>query len=533
MKMELPRRRVSLAAGGVGLVALGALVVALAPRAAHEPAGHLAAAHLAAAPAASALREKDGVATKWANARTVDVFEPEGDDEYATYRAPAIVSLGGTVLLAFAEAYRSADTASAAQPVDIVVKRSDDRGLSWSPSFHVVVGNQLGLSGGDARARGRTAYSKPTPIAVAPAPGGRPSVLLLFAVNETLLYETRSRDGRDWTPPRDLSAGVKLAGWGRVVPGPGHGLQLAHGPAAGRLLAPFAHSLLTASVVQTQTWRADPTDARAPAQVETAYAVENAAAREERSAGRSSHAPLHLSPQRIEGRLFDDPGGSGGAGGAGGRAGGAACYGLQAAEAFARHVGVLYSDDGGENWHVGASLPAVGAQHLALAQLPSGELVAIARARAPTAAARAAAADGGGAGCAQLASSLDGGITWALRAPAADGGCALANPAVDGALGAQGVWLFALGQHGAAAAAAGAAADASARAQLGVYASPDGGERWALVGRPAGSSLSGASDLTSWAASGIDPWPEVGALYEHGRGLATTISFTRAQLGDE
>jgi sialidase-1 len=64
----------------------------------------------------------------------VDVFV-SGQDGYHTYRIPAIEVAADGTLLALAEArkHNAADPGMNHNDIDLVMKRSTDRGQSWSP----------------------------------------------------------------------------------------------------------------------------------------------------------------------------------------------------------------------------------------------------------------------------------------------------------------------------------------------------------------------------------------------------------------
>ncbi|KAG8461557.1 hypothetical protein KFE25_001161 [Diacronema lutheri] len=487
--MLLPRKRAAAAAGcGFSLVAAGALLAALR---AGPP-----------APESDELIAASG----WANPRTSTVFDPDDDIEYPSYRVPAIASLGGETLLAFAEARRSARDDG---PIDILVKRSDDNGVTWSLDATRVVSNQFGVPGAPPGSRGFTSYGNPTPIALAPAsPADRPAVVLLFTVNETYVFLARTTDGEKWTNPVDITEQVKLPGRGRMATGPGHGVQLAHGAHAGRLLAPFNHLLAESAVVQRQVWASDPADARRVQSVVTDYEVDNAEAALGHHAGahaRAGGAASHHFAQRehVSGRIVDLGVGD-------------ALGGLNAYEARGSFGATLYSDDGGGTWHVGSDIPALGSHEHMLAELPSGEVISSYRlynARGPR--------------CRHFASSTDGGITWTLREQAGassgdGGGCTVPDPQCEGSLASSGGWLYAASPS-----------DPTERRALGLYASADGARSWRLVGRPNVRGLAGYSDLHTWPPVGVEPWPEIGVLFEHGPAGASAIAFTRAHLGEE
>lgn len=465
-----------LAACGLGLLLAGLLLLLLR----------------GAGPRAPAL-EKAALARGWADLRTYTVLDPEGDLDWPSYRAPALVELGES-LLAFAEARHGA---SEDGPSDIIVKRSDDGGVSWSNDPIVVVSNAQRVPGVDFRWRGRTTYGNPTPIALS----GPAEVVLLFTVNETSVFLTRSSDGVGWSVPANISSQVKMPGWGRMATGPGHGLQLSAPPHAGRLVAPFSHMLQRSTVVQTQVWDSDPLDARRVVSVRTEWELNNAIAE---GAQRQRATPLRHFAQneRSTGRVVEAGDGLGDG-----------PRGLNAYEARATSAGALYSDDRGRTWHAGADIPALGAEGHTLAQLPSGELVSSFR----TLSSR-------GSRCRHFASSSDAGITWALReqVPAEGAECAVPGARGFGGLTSMRGWLYAT-----------APAGEEGRSALGLYGSSDGGSSWRLVGRPGGGVPPAHADLHAWPPLGPEPWAEVGVLYEEGPQTAGTISYTRAHLGNE
>ncbi len=173
-------------------------------------------------------------------ARQEPVFEERvlfkaGDElghAYACYRIPAIVTTGRGTLLAFAEGRKH--NCGDATDIDIVLKRSTDGGRTWTSPRVVNEG------GGDT-------YGNPVPI----VDRGSGRVLLAATSNRGredagncatpcervphLQYS--DDDGRSWSRPRTLAAGLRPRDWNSwYATGPGHGIQLAHGPHRGRLL---------------------------------------------------------------------------------------------------------------------------------------------------------------------------------------------------------------------------------------------------------------------------------------------------------
>ncbi|WP_369236939.1 exo-alpha-sialidase [Streptomyces sp. R21] len=165
-----------------------------------------------------------------------------GQDGYDTYRIPAAVTTRAGTLLAFAEGRHNSagDTGN----IDVVLRRSYDRGCTWTPLQVVAAGD------GDTR-------GNPAPV-VDPRTG---RVVLLTSYNSGAVTEAQimrgevtaeqSRrvfvqtswdDGRHFTAPRDITAQVKPPSWRWYATGPGHAVALTRGPHAGRLVVPSNHS---------------------------------------------------------------------------------------------------------------------------------------------------------------------------------------------------------------------------------------------------------------------------------------------------
>ncbi|GAA3954389.1 exo-alpha-sialidase [Streptomyces marokkonensis] len=151
---------------------------------------------------------------------------------YACFRIPAIVRTTGDTLLAFAEG-RLLNCGDAGD-IDIVVKRSTDGGRTWGPLRVVNDG------GGDT-------HGNPAPV-VDRATG---RVLLVETYNagrtdavgcpvpcaRTPHLQYSDDDGRTWSAPRDLSAGILPPDWNSwYATGPVHGVQLTGGAHPRRLV---------------------------------------------------------------------------------------------------------------------------------------------------------------------------------------------------------------------------------------------------------------------------------------------------------
>ncbi|MFD6490397.1 exo-alpha-sialidase [Streptomyces sp. NPDC059944] len=165
-----------------------------------------------------------------------------GRGGYDTYRIPATVTTRAGTLLAFAEGRHSG--AGDTGDIDVVLRRSPDKGCTWGPLQVVASGD------GDTR-------GNPAPV-VDPRTG---RVVLLTSYNSGAVSEaqimrgevtaeqsrrafvqTSRDDGRHFTVPRDITAATKLPDWRWYATGPGHAVALRHGPHAGRLVVPANHS---------------------------------------------------------------------------------------------------------------------------------------------------------------------------------------------------------------------------------------------------------------------------------------------------
>lgn len=167
-----------------------------------------------------------------------DVFQ-KGQDEYACFRIPAIVQSKTGILLAFAEARKN--SCSDTGDIDLILKRSEDGGRTWSKMITV-------WDDGD------NVCGNPTPII--DQTNGR--ILLISCWNsgkdhEKEIIDQTSKDtrrvfmlyseddGKTWSQPKEITSTVKHPDWTWYATGPCHGIQLQNRQYEGRLVAPANH----------------------------------------------------------------------------------------------------------------------------------------------------------------------------------------------------------------------------------------------------------------------------------------------------
>lgn len=166
---------------------------------------------------------------------TQTVVFRSGEEGYHTYRIPALILTKKGTLLAFCEGRKN--SARDTGDIDLLVKRSTDRGRTWSRAQVIAD-------------FGENTIGNPTPV-VELRSG---AILLLLTSNlgrdtekqivegtstgTRTVWMTRSMDdGLTWAPPEDITASVKREDWTWYATGPGNGIQTA----SGRLVIPCDH----------------------------------------------------------------------------------------------------------------------------------------------------------------------------------------------------------------------------------------------------------------------------------------------------
>ena len=159
-----------------------------------------------------------------------------GEGGYHTYRIPSVIVTPKGALLAFAEGRQG--SAADSGNIDLVLRRSEDGGVSWSPT-RVLVDN------------GPNSASNPCPVidrntgtiwllSTRNLATDRESDIIAGTSEATpTVWVMSSRDdGVTWSTPAEITASVKPAGWTWYATGPGIGIQTT----SGRLVIPANHA---------------------------------------------------------------------------------------------------------------------------------------------------------------------------------------------------------------------------------------------------------------------------------------------------
>ncbi|NVM53672.1 MAG: exo-alpha-sialidase [Candidatus Helarchaeota archaeon] len=165
--------------------------------------------------------------------RSIDLFV-SGTEGYYSYRIPSLLVLPNDTILAFAEGrkYSTFDMGN----IDVVLKRSEDGGKTWS-SLEVVI---------DA---GCLKAGEPCPV----YDNNTGFVWLSYCIEAWQVFLINSSDGGiTWSNSWNITPYVKPDSWPKwFVMGPGHGIQLTKGPDVGRLLLPAYVDIPNSSVQHT------------------------------------------------------------------------------------------------------------------------------------------------------------------------------------------------------------------------------------------------------------------------------------------
>lgn len=166
------------------------------------------------------------------------LFKP-GDNGYKCFRIPAIIKSSKGTLLAFAEGRKN--HCGDADDIDLVLRRSEDGGNSWSPM--IVVWDDGGNTCGNPAPVLDEKSGKIVLLSTWNLGGDHePQIINQVSTDTRRIFLLSSNDdGLTWTKPKEITADVKLPNWTWYATGPGNGIQIKKGKYKGRIIIPCDH----------------------------------------------------------------------------------------------------------------------------------------------------------------------------------------------------------------------------------------------------------------------------------------------------
>ena len=162
-----------------------------------------------------------------------------GTQGYNTFRIPAIIATKNGVLLAFAEGRKN--TSSDTGDIDLVLKRSEDGGKTWS-GLQVIWDDDENVCGNPApvleKRSGKIFLLSTWNL----GSDHEPQIIKQQSKDTRRIYVMESADeGVTWSEPVEITASVKPENWTWYATGPCHGIQISNGEYKDRLVIPCDH----------------------------------------------------------------------------------------------------------------------------------------------------------------------------------------------------------------------------------------------------------------------------------------------------
>jgi sialidase-1 len=183
----------------------------------------------------AAAAQRDTTTYQRIDTPSQDLFV-SGEGGYASYRIPSIVRTNGGALLAFAEGRKNgrSDTGD----IDLLVRRSTDGGLNWTPQ-ELVWSDEENTCGNPTpvvdRTTGRvillSCWNKGTDV--------ESTIMSATSEDTRRVFMLHSDDeGVTWSDAREITESVKDPHWRWYATGPCHGIQMEDGT----IVIPANHS---------------------------------------------------------------------------------------------------------------------------------------------------------------------------------------------------------------------------------------------------------------------------------------------------
>ncbi|MBE9668409.1 sialidase family protein [Mucilaginibacter boryungensis] len=166
------------------------------------------------------------------------IYKP-GDNGYACFRIPAIITTKRGVLLAFAEG-RKKDCGDSGD-IDLVLRRSADGGKTWGP-MQVIWSDSTNTCGNPVPIQDNSTGKIWLISTWNLGPDHEKDIRSQVSKKGRHVYVLSSDDeGQTWSAPKEITNDVKLPGWTWYATGPCHGVQISAGKYKGRLVVPVNH----------------------------------------------------------------------------------------------------------------------------------------------------------------------------------------------------------------------------------------------------------------------------------------------------
>ena len=162
-----------------------------------------------------------------------------GTEGYNTFRIPAIITTKNGTILAFAEGRKK--TSSDTGDIDLVMKRSEDNGKTWS-ELYVIWDDDENVCGNPAPVQDRKT-GKIFLLSTWNLGSDHEQQIINQTSRDTrrIYLLSSADDGLTWTEPVEITTSVKLNSWTWYATGPCHGLQVSRGQYKDRMIIPCDH----------------------------------------------------------------------------------------------------------------------------------------------------------------------------------------------------------------------------------------------------------------------------------------------------
>ncbi len=185
-------------------------------------------------PGGSVIDDGNNNSSEFPGSEGLNFIFKKAMENYTCYRIPALLRVDSNTLLAFAEGRKNScsDTGN----IDLIVKRSEDNGFTWSSNI-VVWSDADNTCGNPA-----PIWDDKTGKVILLSTWNNGSDDLSKIVNGSsidtrrVFVLTSSDKGKSWSMPKEITSTVKQNNWRWYATGPGSGITIKNGTYKGRLV---------------------------------------------------------------------------------------------------------------------------------------------------------------------------------------------------------------------------------------------------------------------------------------------------------